>query len=55
MIELSPSQVTITDEYWRPRLLVNANKAIFHQWEQLEQSHTIDNFRLVTGEKQGFR
>ena len=55
MKELSARQVNITDPFWSPRLMVNAKKAIFHQWKQLEATRCIDNFRLVTGEKVGFR
>ena len=55
MKELTARQVKINDSFWSPRLAVNAEKAIFHQWEQLEASRCIDNFRLVTGEKDGFR
>jgi DUF1680 family protein len=55
MNELSASQVVIDDKFWGPRLLTNARVAIFHQWQQLESSRCIDNFRLVTGEKVGFR
>lgn len=53
--ELSPSVVSIQDEFWSPRLAVNAERALFHQWQELEKSGCIDNFRLVTGEKEGFR
>ena len=31
------------------RLDVNARRAIFHQWEQLEASGCIENFRLAAG------
>jgi DUF1680 family protein len=55
MQELTARQVNITDIFWSPRLEVNAQKAIFHQWKQLEETRCIDNFRLVTGEKDGFR
>ena len=55
MQELLARDVQITDSFWSPRLAVNAEKAIFHQWEQLEDSRCIDNFRIVAGEKQGFR
>ncbi|MDQ3007437.1 MAG: glycoside hydrolase family 127 protein [Chloroflexota bacterium] len=55
MQELSSRQVKITDPFWSPRLAVNAQKAIFHQWEQLEATRCIDNFRLAAGEKEGFR
>ena len=55
MQELDIRQVNITDSFWSPRLTVNAQKAIFHQWEQLEVTRCIDNFRLATGEKDGFR
>jgi hypothetical protein len=55
MQELSARQVEITDSFWSPRLLVNAQKAIFHQWEQLEATNCINNFRLAAGERDGFR
>ncbi len=55
MQELSIRQVKITDPFWSPRLTVNAQKAIFYQWEQLEATRCIDNFRLAAGEKDGFR
>jgi len=55
MKELTASQVSIRDAFWSPRLAVNAEKAIFHQWEQLEATRCIDNFRIAAGEKDGFR
>ena len=55
MQELTTRQVTIIDSFWSPRLAVNAQKAIFHQWTQLEATRCIDNFRLVAREKDGFR
>lgn len=29
--------------------------AVLHQWEQLERTGCIDNFRLLAKEKEGFR
>ncbi|HXQ34582.1 MAG TPA: beta-L-arabinofuranosidase domain-containing protein, partial [Anaerolineales bacterium] len=55
MQELTARQVNIMDSFWSPRLAVNAQKAIFHQWKQLEATRCIDNFRLAAGEKDGFR
>lgn len=55
MNEFFPRQVTITDDFWSARQRVNAREAIFHQWEQLELSHSIDNFRITAGQKTGFR
>jgi DUF1680 family protein len=55
MQELGIRQVSITDSFWSPRLTVNAQRAIFHQWEQLEATRCIDNFCLTAGEKDGFR
>ena len=49
MQELTSRQVHITDSFWSPRLAVNAEKAIFHQWEQLEATRCIDNFRIAAG------
>src|SRR4030095_9335779 len=55
MNELASRQVNISDSFWSPRLAVNAEQAIFHQWKQLEATHGIDNFRIAAGEKDGFR
>src|SRR5512139_3317183 len=55
MNELTPRQVKIDDPFWTPRLAVNAQKAIFHQWEQLKATRCIDNFRIAAGELDGFR
>lgn len=46
---------TITGGYWGRRLEINAHRAIFHQWEQLEASGCIDNFRIAAGEREGLR
>ncbi len=34
---------------------MNARKAIFYQWEQLEKSSCIDNFRIIAEGKEKFR
>jgi len=47
--------VYIQDGFWRDRLEVNARRAIFHQWEQLETSGCIENFRIAAGGIDGFR
>ncbi len=46
---------SIHSPFWSPRLQVNAEKAIFHQWEQLEASGCIENFRIAAGLKEGLR
>ena len=55
MKEINPTQVVIKDSFWTPRLEVNATHSIFHQWQMLESSGCIDNFRIAAGEKEGFR
>ncbi|MFX1255928.1 MAG: glycoside hydrolase family 127 protein, partial [Promethearchaeota archaeon] len=45
----------INDSFWTPRLKMNAEEAIFYQWEQLEKTRCIDNFRLLAGQKESFR
>ncbi len=47
--------ISITSPFWFPRLQVNAEKVIFHQWQMLEDTGCIDNFRIAAGEKDGFR
>ena len=41
--------------FWYNQQQVNASRAIFHQWEQLEDSGCIENFRIAAGEVEGFR
>ena len=55
MKELTARQVKIMDPFWSPRLAVNVEQAIFHQWKELEATRCIDNFRIAAGEKAGFR
>ena len=45
----------ITSGFWHDRLEVNANNAIFHQWEQLKSSGCIENFRIAAGDVDGLR
>jgi DUF1680 family protein len=49
------NQTKILPGYWHDRLAVNAETAIFHQWDQLEASGSIENFRIAAGEAEGFR
>jgi uncharacterized protein len=55
MEELPTRHVSLHDPFWSTRLGVNSSTAIFHQWEQLEASGCIDNFRIAAGELDGFR
>ncbi len=50
-----PAAVRITGGFWGERLAVNAARALPHQWQQLEASGCITNFRIAAGEAQGFR
>jgi uncharacterized protein len=45
----------ITPGYWHDRLNMNATSAIFHQWDQLDASGCIENFRIAAGQADGFR
>ncbi len=48
-------QTEIEDGFWRYWLDINAHQAIYHQWEHLEQTGCIDNFRIVAEKKDVFR
>ena len=50
--ELNARDVKIEDSFWAPRLAANA---IFHQWQQIETTGCLDNFRVAAGENYGFR
>jgi len=47
--------IKISDVFWGERLKMNATKAIFYQWDQLESTHNQDNFRVLAGKKDGYR
>ncbi|MEA3440015.1 MAG: glycoside hydrolase family 127 protein [Chloroflexota bacterium] len=53
--EIPFSDVKIQDDFWDPRLQINAREALSHQWYQLEKTGCIENFRLVAGEADGIR
>ncbi len=55
MKELELRSVRIADSFWGQRLQMNAREALQHQWDQLEESGCIDNFRLLAEGKPGFR
>lgn len=46
---------TLQPGFWHNQQQVNAARAIFHQWQMLEESGCIENFRLAAGEAEGFR
>ncbi len=43
------SAVRFTDAFWAPRRRVNHEATLFQQFEQLESSYRLDNFRRVSG------
>ncbi|MEA3326579.1 MAG: glycoside hydrolase family 127 protein [Chloroflexota bacterium] len=45
----------VTEGFWKRWQTVNAESAIFHQWEELERSGCIDNFRILAENKALFR
>lgn len=47
-------EVTISDSFWDKWMKVNLD-ALYYQWEQLEKTRCIDNFRIASGTRQGFR
>lgn len=55
MARLKVNKSKITGGFWQGWQRTNAENAIFHQWEQLEASGCIDNFRILAKGKAGFR
>lgn len=49
------NRTNISGGFWLDRLQVNAQQAIFHQWDQLVSAGCIENFRIAAGETEGFR
>jgi DUF1680 family protein len=50
-----PHRGRIYGGFWGAILERNAREAIFYQWEQLERTGCIDNFRIAAGWIEGFR
>ncbi|HOH21327.1 MAG TPA: glycoside hydrolase family 127 protein [Anaerolineaceae bacterium] len=55
MKELELRDVEILGGFWRERLATNLEKALPHQWDQLEATGCIQNFRLAASLSDGFR
>jgi len=55
MREPTLHEVTITGGFWGEKQALNAEHAIFYQWQKLETTRCIDNFRIAAGLKTGFR
>ncbi|MHA1512383.1 MAG: beta-L-arabinofuranosidase domain-containing protein, partial [Promethearchaeota archaeon] len=53
--EFPLSCIEIRDEFWTPRLQRNQEELLIHQYNQLERTGCIDNFRILAGEKDGIR
>ncbi|MBG0771134.1 MAG: glycoside hydrolase family 127 protein, partial [Anaerolineaceae bacterium] len=49
------SNVPITGGFWDQILKLNAETAIYHQWDELEKSGSIENFRITAGQSEHFR
>jgi DUF1680 family protein len=55
MNEPALRSVRVRGGFWGARLAMNARDALAHQWEQLERTRCIDNFRIAAGQADGFR
>ncbi|HOT43547.1 MAG TPA: glycoside hydrolase family 127 protein [Spirochaetota bacterium] len=53
--EIPLAEVKLGGGFWGGRCALNRDHAIFYQWDQLEQTGRVDNFRIVGGTKPGFR
>ena len=45
----------ITGGFWAEKIVLNSSKAIFYQWDQLEKTDCINNFRICAGISDSFR
>ena len=55
MKEPTIHEANITEGFWAEKLRLNSETAIYYQWQQLEATRCIDNFRIAAGLKSGFR
>ncbi|MHA2019808.1 MAG: glycoside hydrolase family 127 protein [Promethearchaeota archaeon] len=53
--EIDITLINIVDDFWTPRLKRNAKELLFYQYEQLERTKCIDNFRILAENKNTLR
>nr|WP_147662877.1 beta-L-arabinofuranosidase domain-containing protein [Candidatus Prometheoarchaeum syntrophicum]QEE15983.1 hypothetical protein DSAG12_01811 [Candidatus Prometheoarchaeum syntrophicum] len=53
--EFPISSIQIQDKFWTPRLQRNQEDLLIYQFNQLERTGCIDNFRILAGKKDGIR
>ncbi len=53
--ELPLTAVKVSGGFWGGRCAMNRDHALLYQWDQLEQTGRVDNFRFIAGTKPGFR
>jgi DUF1680 family protein len=47
------SRVRLSDEFWAPRLRINRDRTLPSQYRHLEDTGTLDNFRIAAGKLEG--
>ena len=50
---VSVGAVTLRDEFWQPRRAINENQTIFSQYEHLQKTGRLANFRRAAGDEAG--
>jgi uncharacterized protein len=55
MKELEFSKVYVRGGFWGAIIKMMSGATVYSQWEQLELTGRIDNFRLIAGSREGFR
>lgn len=51
LTQVSPASVRLSDPFWEPRMALNRTKTLFGQYEQIEKTGRLDNFRRASGKK----
>jgi len=49
--QISPASVRLNDSFWEPRMALNRTKTLFGQYEQIEKTGRLDNFRRASGKR----
>lgn len=48
---LSPAAVRLSDAFWEPRMRTNREKTLFGQYDHMESTGRMDNFRRASGRR----
>ena len=51
LTQVSPASVSLSDPFWEPRMAMNRTNTLYGQYDQIEKTGRLDNFRRASGKR----